>query len=374
MVLQREADQIAHRRVIAPSARRVVMTDGGPNVRIKPERKQFLLRSRAHFEGENVVRCARVRKSGALPKTLQLGNVKYMSRFIFAALGSLAMAGAAAAQQVPGRDLLEFPVGLLAEAAPLSTQMTGGLWNPATAALSPQRRAAIGFAGLISPQEQGVTLNFLGGAYRFQRDFTAALSIVSGSVSDILHTDTNPQTLGDEIPYGTTLLSAGLAGMRHGVTLGFATRYRIGHSDTENRGAFALDGGLLVDGIPHVPVRIAASTFLFTPSSRDRETSYFAGLDFPVYRRDSTIVLRIGESIGHTEQRGRESYSFATAKYRQIDLSGGVSRISEFGNASNRWRLGCGVHYASYIVGIGRDDGGAGLGGTYQFLFKRVIP
>ena len=311
---------------------------------------------------------------GRLPKTLQSGNVKYMSRFIFAALGSLTIAGAAAAQQVPGRDLLEFPVGLLGEAAPLSRLMPGGLWNPATAALSPDRRAAVGFAGLISPQEQGVTLNFLGGAYRFRRDLTASLSFVSGSVNDILKTETDPTTLGGEIPYGTTLLSAGLAGTRHGVTLGFATRYRIGNSDTENRGAFAFDGGLLVDGIGPVPLRVAASTFLFTPSSRDREASYFAGADFPVYRHDSTMVLRIGESISHTEERGRETYSFATARYHQIDLSGGVSRISEFGNATNRWRLGCGVHYASYTVAIGRDDGAAGLGGTYQFLFKRVIP
>src|SRR5262245_55926208 len=279
-----------------------------------------------------------------------------MSRFIFAALGSLSIAGSAAAQQVPRPDLLEVPVGLLAEAAPLSTQMTGGLWNPATAALSPQRRAAIGFAGLISPQEQGVTLNFLAGAYRLRRDLTASLSVVSGSVNVIFKTDTDPTTLGGEIPYGTTLLSAGLAGMRHGVSVGLATRYRIGNSDTENRGTFAVDGGLLVDRIGPVPLRIAASTFLFTPSNRDREASYFAGADFPIYRRDSTIAFRIGESISHTEQRGRESYSFATAKYHQIDLSGGVSRISEFGNASNRWRLGCGVHYASYTVAIGRDD------------------
>jgi hypothetical protein len=308
-----------------------------------------------------------------LPKTLQLGNVNYMSRFIFAALGSLVIAGAAAAQQVPGRDLLEFPVGLLAEAAPLSKQMTGGLWNPATAALSRQRRAAIGFAGLTSPQEQGVTLNFLGGAYRFQRDLTASLSIVSGSVNDILKTDTDPQTLGGEIPYGTTLLSVGLAGTRRNVSVGVAARYRTGRSDTENNGAFAFDGGLLVDGIGPVPVRIALSTFLFTPASLDREASYFGGADVPVYRHDSTLVVRIGESVSHTEQRGRESYTFATTRYRQIDLSGGLSRIFAFGNASNRWRLGCGVHYAAYTIAIGREDGAAGLGASYQFLLKRVI-
>ena len=41
-----------------------------------------------------------------------------------------------AAQRVGGRDLLAFPLGLVAEPAPLSMQMAGGLWNPATSALA----------------------------------------------------------------------------------------------------------------------------------------------------------------------------------------------------------------------------------------------
>ena len=77
-----------------------------------------------------------------LTSTLRLGNLKYMSRFIFATLGSLVLTAAAAAQQVPGRDLFEFPLGLLAEAPALSMQMTGGLWNPATASLRAPGRAA----------------------------------------------------------------------------------------------------------------------------------------------------------------------------------------------------------------------------------------
>jgi hypothetical protein len=43
-----------------------------------------------------------------------------MSRFIFAALASFTLAAAATAQRVPGRDLLEFPIGLIADAPPLS--------------------------------------------------------------------------------------------------------------------------------------------------------------------------------------------------------------------------------------------------------------
>ena len=87
-----------------------------------------------------------------------------MSRFIFAALGSFVLARAVAAQQVPGRDLFEFPLGLLAEPAALSTQMTASLWNPAAGRLLPPRRAAVGVAELYSPQEQGIRSGMIGAA------------------------------------------------------------------------------------------------------------------------------------------------------------------------------------------------------------------
>lgn len=310
-----------------------------------------------------------------MPKPLKPHNVKYMSRFIFAALGSVCLAGAAAAQPVPGRDLLEFPVGLLAEAAPLSTQMTGGLWNPATAALPAGRRGAFGYAGLVTPQELGVGLNFVGGAYRLNRDVTASLSMVSASVSDVIRTDTDPMSIpGPEIPYGTLLISGGIArAMRNNITLGVAARYRRGTSDVDNSSAFTLDAGVLVDGISGVPVRLAASTFLFTPVSTDREAMYSAAADLRVLRRDSTLAVRIGQAFSVTEARGREQYTFSTMQYRQLDLSTGVARSVAFGNANNRWRLGCGLRYASYTVAIGREAGAAGVGASYQFLFKRVV-
>src|SRR4051812_27122577 len=108
-----------------------------------------------------------------------------MPRFIFAAIASFVLSSSVAAQtrQVPGRDLLEFPLGLLAEAAPLSTQMTGGLWNPATVSLNGAQRAAFGLAGLTSPQEQGVGLQMFGAAYKVRPSMTAAVSLASASVS-----------------------------------------------------------------------------------------------------------------------------------------------------------------------------------------------
>lgn len=71
--------------------------------------------------------------------------------------------------------------------------------------------------------------------------------------------------------------------------------------------------------------------------------------------------------------RGRENYAFGTSRYGPLDVSAGVSRIAAFGNVSHSWRLGCGLHYAGYTLAIGREDGAAGLGASYQFLFTRVM-
>jgi len=296
-----------------------------------------------------------------------------MSRLIFAALGSIGLAGPCAAQQVPGRDLFQFPLGLLAEPAALSSQMTGGLWNPASAELAGTDRAAVGIAGLYSPQDQGVRLTMIGGAYRVRPSLTATASMASAWVTDILRTETDPQSLGGEIPYGSTVLSAGLATGRHNVTLGVSARYRSGAADAERAGAFGVDAGAIVDRVAGTPVRVAASTFLFSPTNTRDGPSYLVGADVPVFT-DSTAAMRAGYGITFNDSRGREEYAFSTGRYRQLDLSAGVARTVAFGNRDLRWRLGCGLRYASYTLAIGREDGAAGLGASYQFLFKRVIP
>jgi hypothetical protein len=302
------------------------------------------------------------------------GNVKYMSRLIFAALASAVLTTAAAAQQVPGRDLLEFPLGLLAEAPPLSTQMTGGLWNPATSALGPSRSAQFGFAGLTTPQEQGVRLEMVGGAYKLRRGITGTLSFAQASVADILRTEFDPQSVGGEIPYGTMVLSGGAATKRGNTSVGIAARYRWGSLDTEHSGAFSLDGGAIVDSVAGTPLRVALSTFLLSPSRKKEDATLLGAVDLPVVHRDSTLLVRAGYSRSQTESRGHEDYLFATSAYRQLDLSAGLAQTTIFGHASRRMRLGFGLHYAGYTVAIGRDDGAAGFPASYQFLFTRVFP
>jgi hypothetical protein len=297
-----------------------------------------------------------------------------MSRFIFAGLVSLTLATPAGAQQVSGRDLLDFPLGLLAESAPLSSRMTGGLWNPATAMLSPGAKAEFGFAGLTTPQEQGVRLEMIAASVRVRPTVTAMLSVAQASVSDILRTEFDPQSLGAEIPYGTTLVSAGVATTRGNVTAGAAARYRWTSIDSRHASVFAVDFGAIMDRVARTPVRLAVSTFLLSPSRSKEAPTYLIAADVPIVRRDSSFVLRGGYSLSRTDGRGREDYAFTTTSYRQFDASAGFAQASAFGNSDHRWRLGIGVRYAGYTAAIGREDGAAGVGGSYQFLLTRVIP
>jgi hypothetical protein len=297
-----------------------------------------------------------------------------MSRFMFAALGSIVLAGSAAAQQVPGRDLFEFPIGLLAEPAALSSQMPATLWNPAAAALVAPRRAAFGLAELYSPQDQGVRLSMFGASYAPRPNFTATASIASASVSDLLRTETDPTSLGGEIPYSSTLMSLGVATATRWVTLGLAGRYRYGAADADRASTFAVDAGAVVDHVAGTPVRFAASTFLFKPTSHNDDASYQLAADVPVFGIDTTAALRAGYAFDFMGIRGREGYGYATGRYRPLDFSAGVAHVNAFGSTELRWRFGAGLHYAGYTVAMGREDGGAGLGASYQILLKRVIP
>jgi len=313
-----------------------------------------------------------------LTETVRADKLKYMSRFTFAALVSAVVASVAApaaAQQVPGRDLLEFPIGLVAESAPLSSRMAGGLWNPATSALGPNARGEIGLAGLTTPKDQGVSLEMLAAEYRFAPRLTGSLSYAQASVADIFRTDTDPQSLpGGEIRYATSLLSFGIATMlNRDVTLGVAGRYRWAAIDTARTGVLAVDAGAVVDRIAGTPLRVALSTFLFSPSRSREAATYEVAADAPVYKRDSSLAVRAGVSVNHTEGRGHEDYFFSTASYREFDASAGLVESHAYGSSDQRLRLGLGVRYASYTLAFGREEGAGGFPASYQFLFTRII-
>lgn len=296
-----------------------------------------------------------------------------MSRFIFAALVSALFADTTAAQQVPGRDLLEFPLGLLAEPAALSSRMAGSLWNPASSALDGAGRWQFGFAGLATPQDQGVRLEMIGAEYRASRVITASMSFAQASVTDIIRTETDPQSIAGEIPYGTTVISAGAAARRASAAFGITARYRTASLDAERAGVLALDAGAIVDRVAGTPVRVAASSFLFSPSRRKEAATYLAAADVPLFKIDTTLSTRAGYAITHTEGRGGDGYAFGTLRYRQFDASGGLSQARVFGTTNRRLRLGVGLRYAGYDIALGREDGAAGFGASYQFVLTRTI-
>jgi hypothetical protein len=306
-------------------------------------------------------------------------KLKCMSRLAFAAFASVIVSTSAAAQKVPARDLFEFPLGLMADAPPFSNRMPASLWNPASRAMTAASHAEIGVAGLTTPQAQGVQLDMLAAEYRFRPDMSLALSFAQASVSDILRTEGDPQSLGGEIPYGTNLVSVGVATTPRPSRLGtwsagVAARYRWATVDDSHGGALSTDAGVIVDRLFGTPLRGAASTFLFSPNRSLDVATYMLAVDAPVLRRDSTTTVRLGYSLAQTPSHGRDDYWFTNVDRRWLDVSGGFDWSTAFGSLDRRLRLGIGLRYASYLVAVAREEGSAGLGANYQFLLTRAIP
>jgi hypothetical protein len=297
-----------------------------------------------------------------------------MCRMTFAAVAALAVLGplrSASSQQVPGRDLFQFPIGTLAEPAALASAAGGGFWNPATIALQPGNRFLLSATALNSPIEQAVSAQMGTVAYRVSNRVTAGLQVSQASVQDLLRTDTDPQSLEGEIPYRSTIVSAVAAATRGNATLGLAVRRRSGEVDLTSGHATSVDVGGTIERPAGLPVRLAASTFLQSVTGRgDRVTLLGAaeGL-LPIRVAD----VRAGLAYQRDRDAGSETFAFTSARTSMLELRGGLARQSAFGFTTTRMRLGLGLRYARYLVGVSREEGTAGLGSTYQFLLTTVF-
>src|SRR5881628_1988534 len=145
-----------------------------------------------------------------------------MHRLIFATVICGASASVMRPQTVPARDLLDFPLGALAEAPALSMQLTSGFWNPAALSLRRDDRVQVGIAALNSPVDQGVSAQLVATAIVLPRNVVGIISVARAGVSDLPRTETDPQTVGAAIPYGTTLGSLGIARRFGTVSVGLA--------------------------------------------------------------------------------------------------------------------------------------------------------
>ncbi len=298
-----------------------------------------------------------------------------MPRFLLTVLVVVGYASAGAAQQVPGRDLLQFPLGTIDRAAALPGGIGDGLGNPATIALDSAEWLRAGVAALRTPSDQGVSVQLAAVAIALPGRLTVGAAVVRASVSDLLRTETDPRTIGREIPYSTVVYSITVA-RRHTqhFTAGLAVRYRHGELDDERRGAFGLDGGLVAQHLAFRDASIGAATFLWRPANADEErTTVNVGGDLRLLGRDAAHQLRAGYSLAATAWEDREDFVFVAGRHGAWEARAGMVRTTVFGGQQWRMRLGVRVHYAEYMAGVAREENGAGLSPIYQFTLSSTL-
>jgi hypothetical protein len=289
-----------------------------------------------------------------------------MRRLIFAALVLGGAPAAARAQRIPARDLLDLPLGTLAEPLALARTLGDGLWNPATVAITAPIRVRVGFAALTTGAAQGVGSQVLSAAVALPAATTVGLSVFRASVRDLQRTETDPQTLGD-VGYGTTVASVTAAREWRWVTAGVALRYRSGELDGRRAGAPGIDAGAL-GRVPWGPdIRVAVSSFMWRPNDdvADRQ-ALVAATDLRLAGITGTRELRGGYSLVATRALGRDDYVHLDGRIARLTLAGGVLRATTYDVVTWGSRLGVGLQHARYVVALSREERSTGLPAVYQ--------
>lgn len=276
--------------------------------------------------------------------------------------------------EIPGRELLRFPVGLIAEPAALPGLFGGGFWNPASTLLPEGASWRLSVGAMSTPSDVSVSAN-TGAITGRWKGSSLTLSFVRAAVGGLLPTDSDPLTIGNDIQYSTLVTSVGIArGTRHNVAWGLAARYRTGQIDLDHRGGASLDGGIVADHVTRRDLRIGLSTLLSSPWSRGREhASFIAGADVRVAQVDSDRVVRAGIATITTQGGETEQFLYASGRYGPWELRGGPVRTTAYDEVNLRSRMAIAVHYAGYAVGVAREGSPNGLGPSYQFILSSVI-
>lgn len=279
-----------------------------------------------------------------------------------------------AAQAVPGRDLLSFPLGLTAEAPALGTTAGFGLWNPASAVVPVDHRLRTAVGTMSAPVDVAVSAQLATLAVRLRDGTTVGLSVISASVADLIRTESDPQSIGDEIPYSTTMLSMLAARQLGVVTLGAALRVRSGHIDTEQRRAVSMDIGAISRGLGPRDFRLAASTFLANPGGRGSERmAALAAADVRLAGLDTMRTSRAGVSVMVTDGLSREAYGFVGARWARLEGRVGAAQTQAYGRTNWRARLGMAFHHRGYVIGVAREESAGHISATYQFSLGTLL-
>jgi hypothetical protein len=208
-------------------------------------------------------------------------------------------------------------------------------------------------------------------AYRAAPRITVGLQVAQASVGDLIRTDTDPQSIGDEIPYRSSILSAVGSATLGGANVGVAVRRRSGEIDATTGHATSVDVGGTIERPAGLPVRLGLSTFLRSLSGKGDRVTTLGALEglLPVKGAD----VRAGLAYQDDRDAGSETFAYGSARSGIVELRGGLARQHAFGSSATRLRLGLGLRYARYLVGVSREEGTAGLGSTYQFMLTTVF-
>lgn len=302
-----------------------------------------------------------------------------MRDMLFAASwrGALVLAATSAnAQSVPGRELLDFPVGALVEAPALATHASGALYNPATLLLAPAggppSRTRVALGALTSPAERGLEGEVASISHLPRPRWGGALTLARVAVNGIDRTETTPETvLGDVLYDAFTISAAGAWRAHRHLVVGSAVRYRLGRADTTRASMVGVDAGVVADGLlGRRDLRVALSSYLWSPSAeRSDRPAIFGAVDARAWGDGATREARVGYSVGASRGGGTETFAYASGRYRYVEARAGVARISAYGERVTHSRFGVGLHYARLSAGIAQETG-SWLGSLTQFTFS----
>jgi hypothetical protein len=298
--------------------------------------------------------------------------LKSMRCLHFAAAAAFVVPGSSEAQRVPGRDLLTYPLGTLAEAPALATETGDGFQNPAAIRLARGTSVRGTVVALNTGTDRGVSAQLASVSVALPQEITIAFSAARAAIDGIGHTIDDPQPIGSDIPYSTLVLS--LSGARRSVenvTSGIAVRYRTGELDGLRRSTFGLDGGVLVERVLGYDARLGVSSFMWGPGAGDsKDASFSTAVDARAFGADSTRQARLGYSYTFDDGASAGHYVFASGRYSRWITRLGISRSEVYGTADTSLRLALGLRYARYTVGLSREESAGGFDPTYQFVLS----
>ena len=302
----------------------------------------------------------------------RMGMLKSMRCLNFAAAAALLVPGSGEAQRVPGRDLLYYPIGTLAEAPALATETGDGFQNPAAIRLATGTRFRGTAVALNTGTDRGVSAQLAAVTAALPKEITVGFSAVRAAITGIGHTIADPQPIGRDIPYSTLVLSLSAARRSlHHLTSGIAVRYRTGEVDGLRRSTFGLDAGLLTERVFGYDARIGVSSFLWSPGGGDTKDASFSGaFDARVIGADSTRQVRAGYSLMFDHGGAAGHYVFTSGRYSRWIGRVGLARADLYGDHDTSLRLALGLRYARYTVGLSREESAGGFEPTYQFVLS----